>query len=78
MDYSEVTLDKALETAMQLPPEQQDMLLDILQRRRIEARRREIAGDAAESLQAFRTGQLTPQPIDSILEELHASLENEE
>lgn len=78
MDHGEVTLDKALETAMQLPPEQQGMLLDILQRRRIEARRREIADDAAESLQAFRSGQLKPQPIDSILEELHSSLENEE
>jgi hypothetical protein len=76
MDYNEVTLDKALETAMQLPPEQQDMLLDILQRRRIEARRREIAADAGDSLQAFRNGQFTTQSIGSILEELHISLEN--
>lgn len=77
MEHSEVTLDKALETAMQLPPEQQDMLLDILQRRRIEARRREIAADAEDSLKAFRNGNLAPQSVNSILDELHESLETE-
>lgn len=73
-----MTLDKALETAMQLPPEQQDILLDILQRRRIEARRQEMAADARESVRLFREGQITSQPVDSILEELHKTLENEE
>ncbi len=78
MDFNDMTLDKALETAMQLPPEQQDILLDILQRRRIEARRQEMAADARESVRLFREGQITSQPVDSILEELHKTLENEE
>ncbi len=69
MNSSEVTLDQALETAMQLSPEQQDILLGVLQRRRIEARRHEIAAEARDSVQAFRDGQLHPQPLGSILKE---------
>lgn len=41
-----ITLDQAINTALQLPPEQQDMLIDILGKRRIEARRQEIIADA--------------------------------
>ncbi len=78
MNSSEVTLDQALDTAMQLSPEQQDMLLDVLQRRRIEARRYKIAAEARHSVQAFRDGQLRPQQLESILEELHDSIEEVE
>lgn len=78
MNSNEVTLDQALDTAMQLSPEQQDILLDVLQKRRVEARRREIAADAQNSVQAFSDGQLRPQPLRSILEELHNSLEDDE
>jgi hypothetical protein len=41
-----VTLDEAIDTVLELPPEQQEMLLDIIYRRQVEARRQEIAGDA--------------------------------
>ena len=41
-----VTLDLAIDTALQLPPEQREMLIDILRNRQIEARRQEIAAEA--------------------------------
>jgi len=53
-----VTLDDAIETVMKLPPEQQEMLLDILRGRQIAARRHEIAADAEETLAAFHEGRL--------------------
>ena len=58
---SDITLDTVLDTVMELPLEQQEMLLDIVRKRHIERRRQEIARDAQESLAAFRAGQLRPQ-----------------
>ena len=43
---SVTTLDLALDVAMQLPGEQREMLLEILKRRAVEPRRKEIAADA--------------------------------
>ncbi|MER3433926.1 MAG: hypothetical protein C4288_10950 [Leptolyngbya sp. ERB_1_1] len=72
------TLDQVLETAMQLPLEQQEMLIEILRHRHIEQRRAEIARDAKESLQLFREGKLKPQPVEDIIAELRQSLEDED
>ena len=77
MNSDGVTLDQAIDTAMKLSPEQQDILLDVLQRRRIEARRLEIAADAWASIDAFRDGHLISKPVDKILKELHESLVDE-
>jgi hypothetical protein len=68
-------LNQVLETAMQLPLEQQEMLIEILRHRHIEQRREEMARDAEESLQLFREGQLKPQPVEGIIAELRQSLE---
>ncbi len=73
-----VTLDYAIDTAMQLPPEQQEMLLEILRKRQIEARRREIARDAQESLAAFRAGKLNGQTATEIIDELRRDVEGDE
>ena len=43
---------------MQLPPEQQEMLLEILYRRQIERWRKEIAIGVKESLDSYRAGNL--------------------
>ncbi|MCY6492401.1 hypothetical protein [Leptolyngbya sp. GGD] len=72
------TLDQALETAMQLPLDQQEMLIEILQNRHIEQRREEIARDAKESLQLFREGKLKPQPVEEIIADLRQSLESDD
>jgi hypothetical protein len=73
-----VTLDQAIDAAMQLPPAQQDMLLEVLRSRRIEARRAEIAADARDSIAAYRSGQLKAQSAESVIAELRQSLEDPE
>jgi phosphoenolpyruvate synthase/pyruvate phosphate dikinase len=72
------TLNQVLETAMQLPLDQQEMLIEILQNRHVEQRREEIARDAKESLQLFREGKLNPQPVEAIIAELRQSLESDD
>jgi len=78
MAMNVVTLNQAIDTAMQLPPEQQEMLLEILRGRHIEARRQEIAQDAQESLAAFRAGKLKTQSAEAVIEELRQALERVE
>ncbi len=68
------TLEQAIDTVMQLSPQQQEMLIDIISHRRIEERRKEIAKDARESLAAFRAGKLKSQPMQNIIRQLHESL----
>jgi hypothetical protein len=70
-----VTLEQAIDAVMQLPLEQQDMLIEIIRNRRIEQRREEIASDARQAIAAFHAGQLKPQPVDSIITELRQSLD---
>lgn len=73
-----VTLDYALDTAMQLPAEQKDMLVEILQKRRIAERRNEIAHNAKEAREAFHRGELKEETADELITRLRASLEIEE
>lgn len=69
------TLDQVLDVVMELPDEQQEMLLDIIQNRRLETRRKEIAEMARESLIAFHAGELKPQPVEDIIEKLRLELQ---
>lgn len=75
---STMTLDKAIDTVSQLPFEQQEMLVEILQRRHIETRRREMALDAQTSLALFREGRLVAETADDVIEQLHLSLAKDE
>ena len=68
------TLEQALETTSQLPIEQQQMLIEILQRRNVESRRAEIAHDAQQSLADSRAGKLKVQSVDEIISDLRQSL----
>ncbi len=73
-----MTLDQAIDAAMQLTLEEQEMLLAIVRARHIDARRSEMARDARESLNLYRSGQLKATPGESVLDKLHAALEEEE
>lgn len=53
-----VTLDQVIDSVMQLPQEQQEMLLEIVHSRHIASRRRKIAEDARISIAAFQAGEL--------------------
>ncbi len=69
-------LDYALDVAMELSEEQQEMLIEIIRRRQVDARRREIADDAKVTLDAFRKGELKPQSAAAIIRELHEDWDN--
>lgn len=69
------TLDNALDAAMQLSSEQKQMLIEIMWRRQIDERREEIAANAREAISAFHTGNLKPEPVEDLIERLHASLD---
>jgi hypothetical protein len=73
-----VTLDQVIDSAMQLPPEQREMLISILYKRRIEDRRREMALDAQASLTAYRAGKLNAQSAEDAIRELQRTLEDDE
>ncbi|MBW4580090.1 MAG: hypothetical protein KME42_11020 [Tildeniella nuda ZEHNDER 1965/U140] len=69
------TLDQVLETALQLPYEQQEMLISILQNRHYESRRAEIAADAQETLAAFHEGKFQSQSAEAVIGVLRQSLQ---
>lgn len=73
-----ITLDQAIDTAMQLPPAQREMLVDILRSRQIEARRQEIAADARDSIAAYRAGELRSQSAEYVIADLRRALEDPE
>ncbi len=72
---SAATLDEVLDVAMQLPLEQQEMLLEILKRRQSERNRREIAKGAKTSIAEFRAGYTAVQSADHVIADLHKSLD---
>ena len=69
------TLEQALNIVSQLPSEQQQMLVEIVQNRLIDIRRHENARDAKDALAAFHQGQLKPQPFEDIIVELRETLQ---
>lgn len=72
-----LAFEQIVDTVMQLPPEQQELLADLLKGWRIEARRREIARDANDSLSAYRAGKFKSQPAAAIINQLHESVEDQ-
>ncbi|BAZ15162.1 hypothetical protein NIES4071_70340 [Calothrix sp. NIES-4071] len=69
-------LDKVLDAAMELPLEQQEMLMQILKNRIAESRRSEIARDAATSIAEFQAGKLKVQTAAEAIQELREYLKN--
>lgn len=65
------TLDQVIDSAMHLPPEQLEMLLDILHRRQIDTRRSEIAADARNSIAEFREGKFKAQSAEAAIAALN-------
>ena len=67
-----VTLDSTLEDIMKLDFSTREMLLEILQKRQIEARRDEIAKNAKKTLKEYRAGEYKPLSVEEAIEELKA------
>lgn len=51
-----VSLQQAIECVESLSLEEQDLLIELIQKRRIEQRRHEIATHATQTLEALETG----------------------
>ncbi len=68
-------LDRILDEAMDLPLEQQERLIEILQNRIIERRRDEIAQDAKSSLSDFQQGKFKAQNAAEAISELRNFLQ---
>ena len=65
-------LQQALDIVEKLPPEDQETLIDLIQRRLVERRRTEIARNAAATLQAVREGQAHYGSVEDLKQDLLA------
>ena len=71
----EPTLDQVLEYVQALPADEQDLLAELLHKRRIEAWREETAQYARESARAFQAGHLKSLSAKKVTARLRASLD---
>ncbi|PMB52550.1 hypothetical protein CEN39_09225 [Fischerella thermalis CCMEE 5201] len=69
-----VSFQTLIEYVEALSTEEQDLLLELISKRRVEQRRQEIARNAAQTLEAIRTGTAK----HGNLEDLRADLFSEE
>ncbi|WP_202985495.1 hypothetical protein [Thiospirillum jenense] len=67
------TFNHIIETASQLPLEQQEMLIEILHKRGIEQRRTAIATAAQQSIALFHAGELPAQSAAAVIAMLGGS-----
>lgn len=51
-----VTFQTVIEYVEALPPEEQDLLIELIQKRRIQKRREEMAENASQTLVALKAG----------------------
>ncbi|MDB4926897.1 MAG: hypothetical protein JWR23_2953 [Mucilaginibacter sp.] len=66
-----VIIDSTLEKIMQLDFNSREMLLEILQKRQIEARRNKMAKTAKQTLKEYHSGKIQPQTVNEVLEKLN-------
>ena len=72
-----ITLDRVLTHAEALSAEDQEMLEDLLHKRRVDAWRRETAVEARRAIKAFRSGKLKSQSAESVIVALRSGLRNQ-
>ena len=72
------TLNEVLDAVMEIPAEQQEMLVQIVRQRTVENRREEIAQAAEVSIAEFRSGKLKVQTAAEVISGLRLLLETEE
>ena len=70
-----MTLDQVLTSAETLPRDEQEMLEELLRKRRIEAWRHETAEEARKAVKALRAGRLKSEPVDTVIGRLRTGLE---
>ena len=73
-----ITLNQALDTIEELPPQQQDMLFEILRQRRIQIWRDNIVEDAQHAWEDYQAGRLQAQSAEEVIATLHRTLDADE
>ena len=65
-----ISFNEALETAEKLPIEDQETLIEILNRRIIEKQRSKLAGEIRNAQREFKAGKCKPTSADDIIKEM--------
>lgn len=71
------TLNEALTLFGQLSGEDQELMLEIARKRRVEAWRKETAAYAKKALRDYRAGKLKAEPVAEMLQRLHRLADQE-
>lgn len=71
------SINKVLETFMQLDYNSREMLLEILKSRQVEYEREVIASNVRKSKSAFKKGKLKAQSASELINDLNTLLKNE-
>ena len=66
------TIDETLDTIMQMDFSTREILLEILQKRQIEDRRKEIADNGKKAKEDFKTGKIVPATAADIIGDLNS------
>jgi hypothetical protein len=72
------TFEQILDQVSELPIDQQELLIDIVQRRTKDVRRQELAKTSKEALAEYQTGHLKPQTAEEAIAELRTYLDSTE
>ena len=67
-----VTINQTLDTIMQLDASSREMLLEILQKRQIDERRREIARRGQQAKRDYKSGKIAPDTAANVIRTLNA------
>lgn len=70
------TFEQILDQVSELPIDQQELLIDIVQRRTKDVRRQELAKTSKEALAEYQTGHLNPQTAEEAIAELRTYLDS--
>jgi hypothetical protein len=65
-----LSFDELLDTIDQLPIDQQETLVEVIQRRLIDLRRQEIAKHAAEARQLYSGGKLPKGTVEELMADM--------
>ena len=71
------TLNEALKLFGKLSAEEQEMMLEIAHKRRIEAWRKDSAAYGRKALRDYRAGKLKTQPVEQLVKRLHKLADEE-
>jgi hypothetical protein len=71
------TLNEALEIFGKLSAEEQEMMLEIARKRRIEAWRKDLAAYGRKARRDYRAGKLKSEPLEQLLKRLHKLADEE-